>query len=180
MPARFLLLSAVLLAACGSEPESTTPEETPDAAPEEPTAGAYTVYDAVEATPSLSTLAELVAAAGGAGLRDTATTVTLFAPTNEALEALPAGTLDALRSDPAALRAFLDAHTLPTRMPSVDVFAEIAFDTPAGTELTVDTDGETVTARGPGGAGRVVEPDLDAANGVVHAVDAVLATPPPL
>ena len=178
MPARLLCLCALALAACGSEP-AAPPADTPVAVGEAAPTGPYTVADVVAATPALSTLAGLVAE-GGAGLRDTAATVTLFAPNDDALAALPAGVLDTLRSDPAALRAFLDAHTIPTRMPTLDVFAEITFETPAGTDLTVDTDGETVTASGPGGAGRVVEPDLDAANGVVHVIDAVLAPPPSL
>ena len=165
------------LAACGSDDAAPPAEPAGPPSSVSPDPGVYTMYDVVGSAPSLSTLAGLVAS-GGEGLRDTAATYTLFAPSDAAMSALPTGILDSLRADPVALQAFLGAHTLPTRMPTLDVFAEITFETPAGTELTVDTDGETVTARGPGGAGRVIEPDLDAANGVVHVVDAVLATPP--
>ena len=168
---------ALALAACGAETEPA-PAEAADPGAEAPPAAAQTVADVVAATPSLSTLAGLVADAGlDAALRDTSRTVTLFAPSDDAFAALPAGALDALRRDPAAVRALLDAHTLPTRLPAADVFAEIAFESAAGTDLTVDADGEGVTVRGPTGAGRAVTADLDAPNGVVHVVDAVLSLP---
>ena len=140
--------------------------------------GPHTVLSVVAETPALSALAGLVEGADlGAVLSDTSETITLFAPSDEAFAALPAGALDALRADPAALRQLLLAHVVPTRLPSADVFAEIAFESAGGTDLTVDADDAGVTARGPAGTGRVVTADLDAVNGVVHVVDAVLARP---
>ncbi|MDT0630791.1 fasciclin domain-containing protein [Rubrivirga litoralis] len=182
-PARLaaFVVAAACLAACGAEPEPAPPPAGGGVAAEgaaRPPAGPQTVLDVVAATPDLSTLAELVERADlGAVLRDTSQTITLFAPSDAAFAALPAGALDALRADPAATRALLLSHVVPTRLPAADVFAEIAFETPGGTDLTVDADDDAVTASGPGGAGRVTTADLDAANGVVHVVDAVLARP---
>ena len=178
-PARLLLVVALAVgvAACGAETEPA-PAAAPGGAAERPAVGPRTVLSVVAETPALSTLAGLVDGAGlQAVLADTSQTVTLFAPSDEAFAALPAPTLDALRADPAALRRVLLAHVVPTRLPSADVFAEIAFESAAGTDLTVDADDAGVRARGPAGAGRVVTADLDAANGVVHVVDAVLALP---
>ena len=175
-----LLALALALSACGAEPEPAPPPASGGAAGTVagPAVGPYTVLDVVAETPELSTLAALVDGADlGGVLRDTSGTVTLFAPSDAAFAAVPAGALDALRADPAALRRVLLAHTLPTRLPAADVFAEIAFESSAGPEITVDADDRGVTAAGPGGAGRVVTADLDAANGVVHVVDAVLALP---
>ena len=172
---------ALALAACGSETEPAPgPAATADrgGAAGAPLVGPRTVADVVAETPALSTLAELVADADlQSVLRDTSRTVTLFAPSDDAFAALSAGALDALRGDPDAVRALLDAHTLPTRLPSADVFAEITFESTGGSDLTVDADGQGVTAGGPGGAGRVVTADLDTSNGVVHVVDAVLSLP---
>lgn len=181
-PARLLsvVALAVALGACGSDPAPAADSIGDEPSPP-PVEGPHTVLSVVGETADLSTLASLVEGADVADLlRDTSGTVTLFAPSDAAFAALPAGTLDALRSDPAALRSVLLAHTLPTRLPSADVFAEIEFESAAGTDLTVDADDRGVSARGPGGAGRVTTPDLDATNGVVHVVDAVLALPPAL
>ena len=178
-PARLVLLAALAvgLAACGSEP-APPPEAAPGGAVERPAAGPRTVLDAVAEAPELSTLAGLVEAADlGGVLRDTSQTITLFAPSDGAFAGMPPDALVALRNDPAALRAVLLAHVLPTRLPSADVFAEIAFESAGGPELTVDAPDGAVVVRGPAGAGRVTTADLDAANGVVHVVDTVLALP---
>ena len=169
---------AVGLAACASDEPAPPPEAVRGGVAERPAAGPHTALDVVAETPELSTLAGLVEAADlGGVLRDTSQTITLFAPSDAAFAALPADALVALRNDPAALRAVLLAHVLPTRLPSADVFAEIAFESAGGPELTVDAPDGAVTVRGPAGAGHVTTADLDAANGVVHVVDTVLALP---
>lgn len=170
------LLLAVTVAACGND----TPEAPADPAPTVSEAGPVstrqTVYDVVAASPRLSTLAGLVQAAGlRETLADTARTYTLFAPENGAFADAD---LDALRADPEALRQRLLAHLLGNRTLSGDVFGEITIETVGGPEITLDANEAGVTVRDrTGTTATVTEPDLDADNGVVHLVDAVLTGP---
>ena len=50
---------------------------------------------------------------------------TLFVPTDAAFAKLPQGTLDALRKDPARLRAFLLAHVVPGKVLVADVLTPV-------------------------------------------------------
>lgn len=173
------LALAVALTACGDDPDPAPAPPAPAAeraAPEAGPVGRQTVADVLEASPRLSTLASLVEAAGLRGtLADTAGTYTLFAPENAAFGDAD---LDALRADPEALRGLLLTHVLGNRTLSGDVFGEITIETLGGPEITLDASDSGVTVRGPSGATAVVtEADLDADNGVVHLVDAVLAGP---
>lgn len=175
MRTSFLFLLALSLAACGGD-EAPAPEPSPPPPEAASVAGRQTVYDVVAASPRLSTLASLVEAAGlRETLSDTSQTVTLFAPENRAFADVD---VDALRADPEALRARLLAHVLANRTLSGDVFGEFSIETLAGPEITLDATDAGVTVRdGAGTTATVTDADLDADNGVVHLVDAVLAGP---
>ncbi len=123
-------------------------------------------------------LSTLVTAVSEAGLVDTLSgdgPFTVFAPTNAAFEALPAGTLDALLADPSgALTDVLQLHVISGE---VDSAAAIAA---AGTN--VDTLGGPVAVELRGedlfvGGAQVVTADIQASNGVIHVIDAVIAEP---
>lgn len=176
-PLVFVVL-AVLAAGCGSETEPA-PEPTPSAdAP--PVADArQTVYRVVAETPELSTLAGLVETAGlRETLADPDAALTLFAPTDAAFDALGPDALNALRANPEAARALLLDHALSARLLSADVFDDLAIETLAGSEVTFAGGADGLTVRdGTGVAASVVQPDLDADNGVVHLIDAVLSGP---
>jgi uncharacterized surface protein with fasciclin (FAS1) repeats len=188
LPALFLA-AACGLAACAGEPDPAADvaldgspvEETPDDldVTTDASADARTVYGVVTRTPELSTLAALVDAAGlRETLADADAALTLFAPSDAAFEALGADALGALRGNPEAARALLLDHALSTRMFAADVFDDMGIESLAGTELVLDASGEAVTVRdGTGVTATVVEADLDADNGVVHVVDAVLSGP---
>ena len=134
-----------------------------------------TVLGVAAASPDLSTFVGLVRASGfDETLRDTSQTLTVFAPSNAAFAALGAEALDALRADPAALRARLSVHTLPYRLFSGDVFDEQTTSTLGDAEIAL-VPGEPLRVRAGSVSAAVVTPDLDAGNGVVHVVDAVLA-----
>ena len=113
-------------------------------------------------------------------MRDPDQAYTVFAPTNDAFDALPPGQLDALLADPARLADVLRFHVLPARMFTGDVFGQLSMGTLLGPELELDADGEGLVVRGPGGrTARVVSADIDASNGVIHTIDAVLLPPEP-
>jgi uncharacterized surface protein with fasciclin (FAS1) repeats len=175
-----LAVTAVLtLAACGSSDESSTastPTPTPTssspAASESP-AEAGTIVEVAAANPDFSTL---VAAVGAAGLAETLSgpgPFTVFAPTDEAFAALPAGVLDKLLlpENKDALTAILTYHVVAAEVPSSAVEAgKVA--TVEGSEATIATEGG-ITIDGAA----VVTPDVDASNGVIHVIDAVIVPP---
>merc|ERR1712086_596044 len=131
-----------------------------------------TIVDLAVATPDLSTL---VAALKAGGLVDTLSgkgPFTVFAPTNEAFAALPAGTLANLLKpeNEAQLVDLLTYHVV-----SGDVHAKDITDM----EMIKTVEGKNVTARVTGAgilinSAKVVTADVEASNGVVHIIDAVL------
>jgi uncharacterized surface protein with fasciclin (FAS1) repeats len=121
----------------------------------------------------------LVAAVKAAGLVETlqgAGPFTVFAPTDAAFAKLPAGTVEALLADKAKLTALLTYHVLPGRVRAADVVRM-----GRGTPKTMN--GQTVSVVAQNGGvtvndARVVQADVMASNGVIHAVDTVLMPTP--
>jgi uncharacterized surface protein with fasciclin (FAS1) repeats len=129
----------------------------------------------------------LVAAVKSAGLVDTlsgAGPFTVFAPTNEAFDRLPAGMVDTLlRPDnKAALVKVLTYHVLAGRMSSKDLVKMIKdgggkamLKTVQGGSLAaVISNGKVVLTDEKGGMAAVTIADVYQSNGVIHVVDSVL------
>ncbi len=166
-----LALLCLALSACGDD--APAPEPTPAPAAEAPAAARQSVADIVGANPRLRVLARLIESSGIATtLRDTSTTYTLFAPSDEAFAQF--GGLAALEADSAAARAALSAHVVATRLLTPDVFADLAIETLTGSEVTFAEAGEGLAVRSAGATARITDADLDADNGVVHIIDTVL------
>eukprot|EP01121_Diplochlamys_sp_Union-15-3_P016057 TRINITY_DN539_c0_g2_i1.p1 TRINITY_DN539_c0_g2~~TRINITY_DN539_c0_g2_i1.p1 ORF type:complete len:760 (+),score=171.79 TRINITY_DN539_c0_g2_i1:79-2358(+) len=108
--------------------------------------------------------------------------ITLFAPTNESFEALPAGFLQYLTSPPGVtlLGHVLKNHVHPGAVYSADIVANQTIATLDGStlavEVTYDKDVKTITV----GGAKVTEADILSSNGVIHIIDAVLADTPNL
>ncbi|WP_412062951.1 fasciclin domain-containing protein [Rubrivirga sp. IMCC45206] len=168
LPLAFLCLA---LAACGGDAASPEPREP---APETPAASARpSVADLVGTNPRLRVLARLIASSGlEVTLRDTSTAYTLFAPSDDAFAQF--GGRAALEADSAAARAALARHVVATRLLTPDVFADLAIETMAGSEVTFAEVGEGLAVQSGGATARITDADLDADNGVVHIVDTVL------
>ena len=119
----------------------------------------------------------LVAAVQAAGLVDTLKgdgPFTVFAPTDEAFTALPEGTLDALLADPEALANVLTYHVVPGKVMAADIGGKITtVATVQGADVTVDATGEAPTINGA----TIVATDVEASNGVIHVIDAVILPP---
>lgn len=131
-----------------------------------------TIADTAAATPQLSTLNKLI---NDAGLTDTLRgpgPFTVFAPTNEAFQALPKATLDALAKDKDQLAAVLRYHVVPGKVMAADVKTGKA-KTVQGAELNLSKAGTYVTVE----EAMVVQADVNATNGVVHVIDRVLIPP---
>lgn len=129
----------------------------------------------------------LVAAVKQAGLVDTlsgAGPFTVFAPTDTAFAALPAGTVDGLMkpAGKATLSKVLTYHVVPGRLTAADLAAKInagggkaTLTTVEGEPLTLTSDGTTITITGMGGSKATVsQADVMQSNGVIHVVDGVL------
>jgi len=129
----------------------------------------------------------LVAAVKAGGLVDTlesAGPFTVFAPTNEAFAALPAGTVDTLLKpeNKATLDKILTYHVVPGRLDSAVLDDEIASGGGKATLKTVE--GETLWVSGSGNAltvtdakgdtAQVTIPNVYQSNGVIMVVDKVL------
>ncbi len=126
----------------------------------------------VETAVSAGSFTTLVAAVGAADLVDTLNgegPFTVFAPTDEAFAALPAGTVEGLLADIPTLTSILTFHVVPGAVHAADLSDGMKATTVNGAELTVDlTDGVTINGA------NVVTADIVCDNGVIHVIDAVL------
>ncbi len=158
-------------------PDTTTDDEGATASPSETataTASEYaSIMDAVADDPDLSFLRSLLDDSGSStSLADPASgPVTLFAPTDDAFDALPADAAALLRSDPDLLAAVLAHHVADGAIAAADL--PVAVTMLDGSTVAVARGADVVTV----GEATVVRPDVVTANGIVHVVDAVLLTP---
>ena len=134
-----------------------------------------TIVDIASSNEDFSTL---VTAVTEAGLVDTLSgegPFTVFAPTNAAFEALPAGTLDSLLADPqGALTDVLSLHVISGEINSEAAIAAAGTNVETlGGPVAVALDGDNLTV----GGATVVTTDIEASNGVIHVIDAVITEP---
>lgn len=116
----------------------------------------------------------LLAAIDAAGLTETLMAqdapVTLFAPTDDAFAKIPQETLDGLLADKEALTKLLTYHVVPGVVKSSDLSDGLTQTTVEGEDITIGVSGSTVTVNDA----KVTTPDIEASNGVIHAIDTVL------
>jgi len=165
--------------ACGGG--SSTTEETASASEEMMVEEAPAVEEAPNDIVSLAVgtdaLSTLVAAVKAADLVSTLQgdgPFTVFAPTNEAFAALPEGTLESLLKpeNKDQLAAILTYHVVAGKVMSTDLSDGMKAATVNGAEITITTaDGAKVNGA------NVVTADVEASNGVVHVIDAVILPP---
>lgn len=146
--------------------------DTLESEPTEETAEA-TIVDIAAGSEDFETL---VAAVEAAGLTETLSgegPFTVFAPTDEAFEALPEGALEALLlpQNQALLAQILTYHVVPGAVTSSDLTeGEVA--TVEGSDVTVSL-GDSVMVNDA----MVTTPDIEASNGVIHVIDKVIIPP---
>jgi uncharacterized surface protein with fasciclin (FAS1) repeats len=114
----------------------------------------------------------LVAAIKAANLGDTlkgAGPFTVFAPTDEAFEKLPDGTVDSLLKDIPKLKKILTYHVVSGKVMASDVVKLKSATTVEGSNVKIDaSNGVKVNDA------TVSTPDVAADNGVIHIIDTVL------
>ena len=134
-----------------------------------------TVVDIIVNSPNHTTLEAAVIAAGLADDLSGAGPFTVFAPSDDAFAALPAGTIEAVLADPVLLNAILTYHVAAGTALSTDLSDGMEVATLNGASVTVSIMGGTVMINNA----TVTVADLIADNGVVHVINAVLLPPAP-
>ncbi len=140
-----------------------------------PVAAAPQKQDIVDIAVSAGTFTTLVAALQAAGLADTLKgkgPFTVFAPTDEAFNKLPAGTVESLLKpeNKEKLRAILLYHVVAGDVTAAQAMKLSSAKTLSGQELKLTVVGGTVMVNDA----RVVKADIVASNGVIHVIDTVL------
>jgi len=128
----------------------------------------------IETAKRLGFFKVFVSAVGKAGLESPLQEkgpFTIFAPTDQAFAKLPPGKLEDLMNDPMKLRAVLVQHIAEGRSTTDDAVATRKVKNAVGEFLMVNSRIDGIYVSGA----RVVEADMLADNGIIHAVDTLLA-----
>lgn len=175
------MAALLFLAGCSSDSDSeATTDTATSAAPMESETmaseeAAGTIVEVAADTPGFETL---VAAITAADLGETLSgegPFTVFAPTDDAFDALPEGLLDALLlpENQDTLTQILTYHVVSGEVPS-DQVTEGPVETVEGESIEVSIPDGTVTLNG---TATVTTVDVEASNGVIHVIDGVLVPP---
>jgi len=124
---------------------------------------------------SAGSFTTLAAALDAAGLVDTLKgpgPFTVFAPTDDALAKLPAGTVESLLANPDELRSVLTYHVLPGRATVADVITLQGATTVQGEDIAISSEGGVRI-----NDASVIQTDILASNGVIHVPDSVILPP---
>ncbi|MGD1983423.1 MAG: fasciclin domain-containing protein [Chromatiaceae bacterium] len=121
----------------------------------------------VETAVAADQFATLVSAVKAAELVETLSgdgPFTVFAPTDEAFNRLPEGTVPGLLNNPEALTKVLTYHVVAGRLNAADLIEQGRFETLNGASIDL-------------GQLKVAQADIAASNGVIHIIDEVLLPP---
>ena len=157
-----------------TEAEETTTTEaasSDDAGSEDP----GTIVDIAAGNEDFSTLVTAVTEAGLVETLSGEGPYTVFAPTNAAFDALPEGTLDSLLEDPSgALTEILQLHVIAGEVDSAAAAAAVGtcVETLGGEVKVEEVDGGLTIGGAP-----ISTTDLEASNGIIHVIDAVIVEP---
>ena len=168
-----LVFSFSALIACGNDGGvSSAPLNESSSSP--PADGPGTILEVAQSAGNFETLLTAVEAAGlESTLADANGEFTVFAPTDEAFEALPDGTLDSLLADPERLSHILLYHVIADSA----VASDTALSLVGTTQVMANGEILALTLRGDAlylNESVVIETDIEASNGVIHVIDAVL------
>jgi len=142
------------------------------------------IVDVASASKAHTTLVAAVKAADLVATLKSKGPFTVFAPTNDAFEKLPAGTVETLLKpeNKAKLAGILTYHVVAGTLDAKAVLAAIkkgkgkaVLTTVAGGKLTAAVEnGKVIITDEKGGKATVTATDLKASNGIIHVIDSVL------
>ena len=176
-----IIIAAFALAAIAIAPKTYAQTKMVGGAPMYPTKNI--VENAVNSKDH-TTLVAAVKAAGLVETLESAGPFTVFAPTNEAFDKLPAGTVDNLvkPENKATLTKILTYHVVAGRLSSEDLMAKVKEGNGKAELTTVEGGKLWVMQKGKklylvdekGGKSWITIADVNQSNGVIHVVNAVL------
>jgi uncharacterized surface protein with fasciclin (FAS1) repeats len=177
-----LIIAAIALAAIAIAPKAN--------AQSDPMVGGAAMYPTKNIVENAvnskdhTTLVAAVKAAGLVGTLESAGPFTVFAPTNEAFDKLPAGTVDNLvkPENKDMLTKILTYHVVAGRLSSQDLWDQVKAGNGTANLTTVQGGKLMVMAKGKklylvdekGGKSWITIADVNQSNGVIHVVNAVL------
>lgn len=138
-------------------------------------AAAVQAKDIVDTAAGAGSFGTLVAAVKAAGLVDTLKgdgPFTVFAPTDEAFKALPAGTVEDLLKpeNKDKLVKILTYHVIPGKVMAGDISGKtMSVKTVQGSEVKIDATSDVMIDKA-----KVTQADITADNGVIHVIDKVI------
>lgn len=155
-------------------PASTT-AASPSIAPS--ASAAAMAKDIVQTATEAGSFKTLLTAVKAAGLVETLQgkgPFTVFAPTDAAFAALPAGTLEKLLADKEALKKVLLYHVVQGAVTADQVVGLTSATSVEGSPIAISVKDGTVYLND---SAKVVTPDVMASNGVIHVIDKVILPP---
>jgi uncharacterized surface protein with fasciclin (FAS1) repeats len=169
-------------AACTTESGSSTstaPSQTSTSSAA-PDTSSMTIEEIAASNPDFTTLVAAVEAAGLTETLSGAGPYTVFAPTDDAFDALPAGTVETLLKpkNQDQLATILTYHVVKGLVMAADVKPGEATTVNGATfEVSPGMNGGVKITDGQGNTATVTTTDIEASNGVIHVIDAVLLPP---
>ena len=158
MRTRLLLVAVVALGVVFASPAAAQPKD---------------IVDTAVAAGSFKTLAKLLTDAELIGVMKGPGPYTVFAPTDEAFAKVPQDVLAGLAKDKAKLQEVLKYHVLTSKWTTDDIKLVKQTGTAQGKPVQFGTAGGTLTVNGA----KIVKPNVDCTNGMIHVIDAVLLPP---
>jgi uncharacterized surface protein with fasciclin (FAS1) repeats len=136
-------------------------------------AASKNIVETAAAAPQFSTLVSLVERAGLAEALSGKRQLTVFAPTDAAFDRVSKKTLNSLLKDNGLLRKVLLYHVVAGKLAAKQVVKRDGAKTLNGARVSFDVKGKRVFVNDA----RVIDPDIRASNGIIHAVNRVLIPP---
>ena len=179
-PAGLPLIAALvaLVLSQTTTPSAKAQAESPKPSPSTATSPAPTAKEdlitVAKSAGNFTTFLKIVDAAGLTATLSQPGTYTIFAPTDTAFSKLPTGKLEELlkAENKAKLVALVSYHVAATKLTAADLSKTDEVKTLEGTEIDVDVtpDGKVIEVDDA----KILGSDLEASNGVLHSIDAVL------
>jgi uncharacterized surface protein with fasciclin (FAS1) repeats len=129
------------------------------------------IVDTAASTEGFSTLVAAVQAAGLVDVLKGEGPFTVFAPTDAAFAALPAGTVESLLlpENKEQLISILTYHVVPGKVMSTDLVDDMMAATVQGSDIMIDLDNGVMI-----NDASVAAADIETSNGVIHVIDKVI------
>jgi uncharacterized surface protein with fasciclin (FAS1) repeats len=158
MTTRRLALAAAVLALASAVPATAQPRD---------------IVDTAVAAGSFKTLAKLLTDADLVTVLKGPGPYTVFAPTDEAFAKVPKDVLDGLARDKPKLQEVLKYHVLTSKWTTDDIKLVKQTGTVQGKSVAFAAGAGGLTVNGA----KIVKPNVDCANGMIHVIDSVLLPP---